>query len=156
MDSNTSFKVILGSSSSSRQSILREMGFDFTIISADIDEKAIRKEKPEELVMVLAEAKAEAIMSKLATFNNGELNAEPSLLITADQASKDDPQSRRINYLAHSHQRRSSQIKDDLLQPSIIKEGLLQSNIIKDDLLHLSSSPAFEGRHHQIEHQPSV
>lgn len=30
---------------------------------------------------------AEAIISKLATFNNGEINAEPSLLITADQVN---------------------------------------------------------------------
>ncbi|XP_059075921.1 DNA excision repair protein ERCC-1 isoform X3 [Cryptomeria japonica] len=72
------------------------------------------------------------------------------------KASNDDPQSRRINYLADSHQKRSSQDKDDLLQSNIIKDNLLQSSFIKDDLLHLSSSPAFEGKHHQIEHQPSV
>ncbi|KAF8012509.1 hypothetical protein BT93_I0614 [Corymbia citriodora subsp. variegata] len=40
-----------------RQHILAEMGYDFTVMTADIDEKAIRKEKPEELVTALAEAK---------------------------------------------------------------------------------------------------
>ncbi|MQL84268.1 hypothetical protein Taro_016781 [Colocasia esculenta] len=52
--------------------------------TADIDEKSIRKEKPEELVMVLAEAKADAIMSKLKA-SNCEEHEEPTLLITADQ-----------------------------------------------------------------------
>ncbi|KAA3453627.1 maf-like protein isoform X2 [Gossypium australe] len=33
------------------------MGYEFSLMSADIDEKGIRKEKPEELVMALAEAK---------------------------------------------------------------------------------------------------
>ncbi|THF94293.1 hypothetical protein TEA_020508 [Camellia sinensis var. sinensis] len=50
-------KIILGSSSVARRKVLAEMGYDFTIMSADIDEKSIRKEKPEELVMALAEAK---------------------------------------------------------------------------------------------------
>ncbi|MQL84269.1 hypothetical protein Taro_016782 [Colocasia esculenta] len=52
---------------------------------ADIDEKCIQKEKPEELVMVLAEAKADAIMSKLKPSNYVE-HEEPTLLIAADQA----------------------------------------------------------------------
>ncbi|XP_026393535.1 maf-like protein DDB_G0281937 isoform X4 [Papaver somniferum] len=51
------FKIILGSSSNSRKDILTEMGYDFTIMTADIDEKEIRMEKPEDLVMALAEAK---------------------------------------------------------------------------------------------------
>ncbi|GAA0170202.1 hypothetical protein LIER_24512 [Lithospermum erythrorhizon] len=79
---NTSFKIILGSSSISRQRILTEMGYDFTIMSADIDEKSIRREKPEELVMVLADAKADAILSKLK--ESGDLEERPTLLITAD------------------------------------------------------------------------
>ncbi|XP_039158625.1 7-methyl-GTP pyrophosphatase isoform X3 [Eucalyptus grandis] len=50
-------QIILGSSSMPRQHILAEMGYDFTVMTADIDEKAIRKDKPEELVTALAEAK---------------------------------------------------------------------------------------------------
>ncbi|EOX91092.1 Maf-like protein isoform 4 [Theobroma cacao] len=53
----SSFKLILGSSSMARQRILAEMGYEFTIMTADIDEKSIRKEKPEDLVTALAEAK---------------------------------------------------------------------------------------------------
>uniref|UniRef100_A0A0E0CXI4 Maf-like protein n=1 Tax=Oryza meridionalis TaxID=40149 RepID=A0A0E0CXI4_9ORYZ len=49
--------LILGSSSASRRQILAEMGYSFTLLSADIDEKEIRKEKPEELVVALAHAK---------------------------------------------------------------------------------------------------
>ncbi|KAJ0041295.1 hypothetical protein Pint_28290 [Pistacia integerrima] len=49
--------IILGSSSMARREILAEMGYEFSIITADIDESSIRREKPEELVMALAEAK---------------------------------------------------------------------------------------------------
>lgn len=77
------FKLILGSSSVARQQILAEMGYQFTLMTADIDERAIRMEKPEDLVMVLAEAKADAIISKLQT-SDYKNDAEPTLLITAD------------------------------------------------------------------------
>ncbi|XP_047069385.1 7-methyl-GTP pyrophosphatase-like isoform X2 [Lolium rigidum] len=59
------FKLILGSSSVARKNILNEMGFEFQVMTADIDERSIRREDPEELVMVLAEAKADAIMSRM-------------------------------------------------------------------------------------------
>ncbi|XLS74554.1 hypothetical protein HN51_031419, partial [Arachis hypogaea] len=49
--------IILGSSSKARRQILAEMGYEFTIMTADIDEKSNWKEKPEDLVMALAEAK---------------------------------------------------------------------------------------------------
>ncbi|CAJ2635587.1 unnamed protein product [Trifolium pratense] len=55
---NPSFKIILGSSSKARKQILTEMGYEFTIMTADIDEQSIRREKPEDLVVTLAEAKA--------------------------------------------------------------------------------------------------
>ncbi|CAN0905845.1 7-methyl-GTP pyrophosphatase [Linum grandiflorum] len=81
-------KVILGSASIARKAILAEMGYDFTVLTADIDERAIRKEKPEELVMALAEAKADAIIAKLQSNNYQEKNAglEPSILVAADTA----------------------------------------------------------------------
>jgi len=86
MDSSSSLKIILGSASAARQSILREMGFNFTVMIADIDERAIRRENPEDLVIALAEAKAEAIISKIANLKSGsEISSEPLLLITADQ-----------------------------------------------------------------------
>ncbi|KAF7052449.1 hypothetical protein CFC21_060545 [Triticum aestivum] len=50
--------------------------------SADIDEKAIRREKPEELVKALAEAKADAIQLNLRNRDSRDL---PTLLITSDQ-----------------------------------------------------------------------
>uniref|UniRef100_A0A0E0KAV9 Maf-like protein n=1 Tax=Oryza punctata TaxID=4537 RepID=A0A0E0KAV9_ORYPU len=102
MAATSSLRLILGSSSASRRQILAEMGYSFTLLSADIDEKEIRKEKPEELVVALAHAKvtpfllllfknwilADAIMEKLR--NNGMMNEildsqDTTLLITADQ-----------------------------------------------------------------------
>ncbi|KAL8141194.1 hypothetical protein V2J09_007215 [Rumex salicifolius] len=80
------FKLILGSSSVARRKILAEMGYEFSIKTADIDEKSIRKEKPEELVMALAEAKADAIVSKLQVSDSQVKDAEPTLLLAADTA----------------------------------------------------------------------
>ncbi|XP_020678338.1 7-methyl-GTP pyrophosphatase isoform X2 [Dendrobium catenatum] len=76
------FKIILGSSSVARRQILLEMGYEFEIRTAGINEKAIRKEKPEELVTVLAKAKADAILSRLEITDYRD--AEPTLLITSD------------------------------------------------------------------------
>ncbi|XP_022752136.1 maf-like protein DDB_G0281937 [Durio zibethinus] len=82
----SSFKLILGSSSVARQRILAEMGYEFTFMTADIDEKSTRKEKPEELVTALAEAKVAAIMSRLQnTGSMPEKDARTTLLITADK-----------------------------------------------------------------------
>ncbi|OMO84409.1 Maf-like protein [Corchorus olitorius] len=103
----SSFKIILGSSSMARQRILAEMGYEFEII-VNIDEKSIRKEKPEDLVTALAEAKctvahalllfcfhvsnvsycelanADAIISRLQNTGILEKDAQTTLLITAD------------------------------------------------------------------------
>ncbi|KFK31818.1 hypothetical protein AALP_AA6G162400 [Arabis alpina] len=85
MESNRShFKLILGSSSIARRKILGDMGYQFTLMSADIDEKSIRKEKPEELVLALAEAKAEAIMKRIPVDDNIEED-KSTLLVTCDQ-----------------------------------------------------------------------
>ncbi|KAK7346431.1 hypothetical protein VNO80_20950 [Phaseolus coccineus] len=81
---NPPFKIILGSSSNARREILSEMGYEFTIMTADIDEKCIRREKPEDLVMVLAEAKADAIVQRLPTGGRLEEDDSTTLLITAD------------------------------------------------------------------------
>ncbi|KAL3340934.1 hypothetical protein AABB24_029210 [Solanum stoloniferum] len=78
------FKLILGSSSTARKKILGDMGYEFTTMSADIDEKAIRKEKPEDLVMALAEAKADAIISKFRKTEYLENDVNPTILVAAD------------------------------------------------------------------------
>ncbi|KAK6792922.1 hypothetical protein RDI58_012003 [Solanum bulbocastanum] len=80
------FKLILGSSSTARKKILGDMGYEFTTMSADIDEKAIRKEKPEDLVMALAEAKADAIISKFQKTEYLVKDVNPTILVAADTA----------------------------------------------------------------------
>lgn len=69
-------KIILGSSSPWRKKILLEMMSDFEVMSPEIDEKAIRRGDPRELVLAIARAKAEALIEKVH---------EPALIITADQ-----------------------------------------------------------------------
>ncbi len=69
-------KIILGSQSKGRRTVLEDMGFVFDVMSPDIDEKAIRYEDPHELTRALAFAKAEVLIPKIF---------EPVLLITSDQ-----------------------------------------------------------------------
>lgn len=57
--------IILGSSSPSRKEVLESMGFTFTVISPDIDERAIRREDPRELVIAIAQAKMDAVLKKV-------------------------------------------------------------------------------------------
>ncbi|RRT73194.1 hypothetical protein B296_00012915, partial [Ensete ventricosum] len=52
--------------------------------TADIDEKSIRRANPDELVMVLAEAKADAIISRIKSQGYVERIDAPTLLITSD------------------------------------------------------------------------
>ncbi|XP_047975199.1 7-methyl-GTP pyrophosphatase isoform X1 [Salvia hispanica] len=88
---NQEFKIILGSSSVARKKIMADMGFKFTTMSADIDEKAIRKEKTEDLVMALAEAKADAIIGKLENLGNEEKDAKPTVVVSADTVENVQP-----------------------------------------------------------------
>lgn len=45
--------------------LCKEYSFGYEVIKADIDEKAIRHEQPQQLVLALAHAKADAIIHKL-------------------------------------------------------------------------------------------
>lgn len=69
-------KLILGSASRWRRQILKEAGFEFAVMAADIDEKKIRHAEPEVLALEIAKAKATALLPKIQ---------EPALLITTDQ-----------------------------------------------------------------------
>lgn len=69
-------KLVLGSSSRYRQHILQEMGYDFDVVKPNIDEKSIRRSDPEELVIALAQAKADAVLGKID---------QPAIIITSDQ-----------------------------------------------------------------------
>lgn len=78
--------VVLGSKSSTRRAILTEMGVSHEIVTADIDEKAIRRDDPKELVLALADAKADAIVARLRTDSSTiKSPIDDALLITADQ-----------------------------------------------------------------------
>lgn len=71
-----SVQIILGSASKGRKEVLARMGYEFTVMAADIDERAIRFDDPKELTLALAHAKADALLSRIH---------EPTLLITSDQ-----------------------------------------------------------------------
>lgn len=82
------FTLLLGSGSATRKLILQENGVSFTVVKADIDEKAIgdrKNDDPKNLVKALALAKAEAIIHKLKSSNDMQQILKPTLLLTADQ-----------------------------------------------------------------------
>jgi len=68
-------KIILGSQSQGRKWVLEEAGMRFDLARADIDEKAIRHDDYEQLPLLIARAKADALVKRIK---------EPALLITAD------------------------------------------------------------------------
>ncbi len=69
-------KLILGSSSKFRCMVMDEMGLKYEVISPAINEKAIRFSDPDELVLAIANAKADAVVKHVI---------EPALVICSDQ-----------------------------------------------------------------------
>jgi len=69
-------KLILGSGSKPRKKVLDENGYQFEVMSPDIDEKAIRTDDHYALPSLLARAKSDALLSRIN---------EPVIVITADQ-----------------------------------------------------------------------
>jgi len=76
MSPNMPLRIVLGSGSKYRQQLLREMGYDFEVISPSVGEQSIRRADPEALALALAHAKADAVVASLQS---------PALVITADQ-----------------------------------------------------------------------
>ena len=81
------FRVVLGSQSATRRTILSEMKVQFECISPNIDEKAIRMEKPEDLVLALARAKADALILDKRLTGQSALGGT-TLLLTCDQVQR--------------------------------------------------------------------
>ena len=73
--------IILGSASPRRSAFLRQMGLNFEIRAADIDETPLENESPTALVRRLAEGKAQAVVEALPP--NGP-EEEAKLVIAAD------------------------------------------------------------------------
>ncbi|KAK4533796.1 hypothetical protein CCYA_CCYA19G4678 [Cyanidiococcus yangmingshanensis] len=82
------FSLILGSSSRTRQQLLKELGYEFVVMRPDIDEEAIRHPDAERLVRLLGHAKADALLAHLgdrSRLDEQRAEGKPLLLITGDQ-----------------------------------------------------------------------
>lgn len=66
----------MGSQSKARKEILEKMGYEFEVMPANIDEKAIRDSNPSVMTLKIAQAKAKALLPQIK---------KPSILITSDQ-----------------------------------------------------------------------
>ena len=75
------FRMVLASSSTIRGQILREMGIHFDVCPPNIDEKAIRHPVPEELVLAIATAKADALFHR----QTAREQLDRALVLTSDQ-----------------------------------------------------------------------
>jgi septum formation protein len=71
-------KLILGSSSQNRKTVLEKAGYSFEIMSPDIDEKAIRAEDIYQTSLLVARGKAAALKTKIS---------EPAIVIVGDQVA---------------------------------------------------------------------
>ncbi len=69
-------KFVLGSASRYRKAVLESAGYQFDVVSPDIDEKEVRSDDHYQLPLLLAKAKAEALVPGLG---------RDVLLVTADQ-----------------------------------------------------------------------
>lgn len=69
-------KLILGSKSKYRYEVLKEAGYEFDTMSADIDERSIRSEDYEQLPLLIAKSKALKLLREIH---------EDAILITSDQ-----------------------------------------------------------------------
>lgn len=82
-------RVILGSSSPWRRHVLEDLAtrfdFKFEVMAPEIDEKAIRFDEPEKLVIAIAHAKAKEIMNRLKQSGNGDGEA---FILTGDQVRR--------------------------------------------------------------------
>jgi septum formation protein len=62
--------IILASASTRRQAFLRELGLEFTVLPADIDETPLPNERPIALAERLATAKAQAVAARLPSYED--------------------------------------------------------------------------------------
>ncbi|NLM45797.1 MAG: septum formation inhibitor Maf [Firmicutes bacterium] len=58
-------EIILASASPRRAELLRQLGLQFTVCQSEVDEKQVTAETPEELALLLAERKAEAVAAQV-------------------------------------------------------------------------------------------
>jgi len=95
--SNTSPKLVLASTSPFRKEILAKLGVEFETASPDIDESPLANETPEQLVVRLAELKAQAVAG----------NYPDHLIIGSDQVAVIDG---KIIGKPHTHERAVEQL----------------------------------------------
>ena len=74
-------ELILGSQSPRRRELLRQIGVDFTVMTADIDESKYETDDPVQTVCRICEAKARAVAARLTA---GGASAERKLILTSD------------------------------------------------------------------------
>ena len=93
------YKLICGTSSKWRQAILRKAGYELiSVVAADIDEKAIRDPDPLNMPVLIAHAKADAIIieKKLNDIGEGVLMTCDQITLYNDTEVREKPETEEI------------------------------------------------------------
>lgn len=156
-------RIILGTASSSRRFVMdqlcREHPFTYEVLKADIDEKAIRHEQPQQLVLALAHAKADAIIQALqqqqqqeagngqpGNSSSGSSNSGAGLLITCDQVVVHDGQIREkpedvqeAHRFIHSYSRSPAQTIGSVVCTNLASGS--RHELVEVCTIHMSDMP---------------
>ena len=90
--SKSKYKIILGSSSPARKNICEKHGLVFDVVSADINEKAIRENNIRHLPITLAKAKLEVVRRKVT---DAAIIICADTVIISDGELREKPESQR-------------------------------------------------------------
>lgn len=94
-------KIILGSGSPRRKEILKTAGYDFTVVTADVDEN-VTEDSPEATVMAISARKAESVAKLVA--DNGEkdflvIGADTLVFLGSERMGKPGSEEEACEYL---------------------------------------------------------
>ncbi len=72
-------RIVLASASPRRAELLSQIDYDPIVIPAHVDEESIRRERADDLVLSLAQAKLEAVYDRLTAAADGRIHEAPVL-----------------------------------------------------------------------------
>ncbi|MFV8820119.1 Maf family protein [Haliea sp. E17] len=93
-------QLILASASPRRSDLLRQLGVEFSVDAADIDEQRLGGEKPADYVQRLAQEKAAAVAARHAGENVAVLAADTAVVLDEDILGKPGSPSEALGMLA--------------------------------------------------------
>ena len=116
-------KLILASGSPRRRELLTELGYDYTVFTADFNESVVKFTKPSEGVMALAEGKAIAAMEKYEGDKSEVIFLGSDTVVAKDDIILGKPETKEIATQVQEAQRVPGRInpRRNTLRHTVIK-----------------------------------